>query len=117
MTQRHVLILAGVSAVALGFFTLGLHEWALAAGEAEIRVACRALCELAEEGPRAEAVAGPVGGLIASFHGVACRAMSDQAPQLKRCRDALLDAEISVADYHCLRDASDGAEAKGCDVL
>ena len=43
--------------------------------------------------------------------------MSDEAPQLLRCRDTLSTKEMSIADYHCLRDAESLGEARDCDVL
>ena len=58
-----------------------------------------------------------MGEMATSFQGVACGAMSDEAPQLLRCRDILSPKEMSVADYHCLRDAESLGEARDCDVL
>jgi len=102
------------SGTVLAFFSLGLHECAVSAGEAQVRMACRSICAL---GAQAGAVDGAVGEMATSFEGVACGAMSDEAPQLLRCRDALQATEMSVADYHCLRDAEDQEEARDCDVL
>ena len=114
MTQRHILIMALVAGTVLGFFSLGLHECALSAGEAEMRVACRSICALSAQESAGDDV---LRELTLGFQGVACSAMSDEAPQLLRCRDALRTREMSVADYHCLRDAEDLAEARDCDVL
>lgn len=117
MTQRHVLIMALCTGTVLAFFSLGLHECALSAGEAEMRVACRAVCDLSvEAGPRG-AVGGQLGELASRFQGVACSAMSDEAPQLLHCRNVLQTTDMSVADYHCLRDATSLAEARACEVL
>lgn len=117
MTQKHVLIMALISGTVLAFFSAGFHECAIRAGEAEVRVACRAICSLSDEaGPKAS-VGGPIGELSSRFKGVACTAMSDEAPQLLSCLERLGGAEMSVADYHCLRDAESLAEARDCDVL
>ncbi len=117
MTQGHVLVVALCAGTVLGFFSLGLHECALSAGEAEVRVACRSVCALSVSAGPASAVPGTLGELSSGFRGVACQAMSDEAPQLLRCRDALTALSISVADYHCLRDAKSLAEARDCDAL
>ena len=117
MTQRHVLIAAMCSGLVFAFFSLGLHECAVSAEEAEVRAACRAICTLSNAARPAETVGGTMGELVSSFKGVACSAMSDEAPQLLACRDALQAREMSVADYHCLRDAGSLATARGCDVL
>ena len=117
MTQRHVLVMAICTAVVLSFFSLGLHHCALSAEEAEVRLACRSICELGTRAEPRDAVPGAMGELATAFQGVACRAMSDEAPQLLRCRDALSATGMSVADYHCVRDAESLAEAHGCDVL
>ena len=117
MTQRHVLVMAGCAAAVLSFFSLGLHDCALSAEEAEVRVACRSICALGTDAAPLEAVPGALGALATGFQGVACGAMSDEAPQLLRCRDALSASGMSVADYHCLRDAESLVEANDCDVL
>ena len=117
MTQRTVLVMALCTGTVLAFFSLGLHECAVSAGEAEVRVACRAICALGDEAGPTGAVGGAMGELAASFKGVACAAMSDEAPQLLRCRDTLSTREMAVADYHCLRDAESLGEARDCDVL
>jgi hypothetical protein len=75
------------------------------------------VCALSVKAGPAGAVTGPLGELASGFQGVACQAMSDEAPQLLRCRDALMATSISVADYHCLRDAKSLAEARDCDAL
>ncbi len=117
MTQRHVLILALISGSVLAFFSAGFHECALEAGEAEVRVACRSLCALSAKAGPEQSVGGDLGKIVADFKGVACSAMSDQAPQLLGCRDSLLSRAISVADYRCLRDAEALGEAQECEVL
>jgi len=117
MTQRHVLIMALLSGSVLAFFSAGLHECALDAGEAEVRVACRTLCALSDKAGPKESVGGDLGQMVSTFKGVACTAMSDEAPQLLACRDVLLPKAISVADYHCLRDAETLAQAKDCEVF
>ena len=117
MTQRHVLIMALCAGAVLAFFSFGLHECAVDAGESEVRVACRAICTLNSEAGATGAVGGPMGAVANTFQGVACGAMSDEAPQLLQCRDRLIMTQMSVADYHCLRDAESLAEARDCDVL
>lgn len=117
MTQKHVLLMAAGTAVVLSFFSLGLHQCAITAEEAEVRLACRSICGLGTDAEARDAVPGPLGALATDFQGVACRAMSDTAPQLLRCRDALSATGLSLADYHCLRDAESLAEAHDCDVL
>ena len=117
MTQRTVLIMALCSGAVLTFFSLGLHECSVSAGEAEVRMACRSICALGSEASPSGAVGGPMGEMAASFQGIACGAMSDEAPQLLRCRDTLSTKEMSIADYHCLRDAESLGEARDCDVL
>jgi len=117
VTQKHVLIMALCTGIVLAFFSFGLHECSISAEEAEIRVACRAICTVSDKAGAAGAVGGPMGALANSFKGVACGAMSDEAPQLLKCRDQLLMTQMSVADYHCLRDAKTLAEARDCDVL
>jgi len=117
VTQKHVLIMALCTGTVLAFFSFGLHECALSAEEAEVRVACRSICTLSGKAGTTGAVGGPMGAIASSFQGVACGAMSDEAPQLLKCRDQLMMTQMSVADYHCLRDAESLAEARDCDVL
>jgi hypothetical protein len=109
--------MALAAGMVLAFFSLGLHECGVAAEEAEIRVACRAICTLSDTAGANGAVGGPMGAMASSFQGVACGAMSDEATQLIQCRDQLITTQMSVADYHCLRDAETLAEARDCDVL
>ncbi len=109
--------MAVCTGVVLAFFSLGLHECAVSADEAEMRVACRAMCELSTAPLRQGAVGGQLGEIASRFRGIACSAMSDEAPQLLHCRDILKTRSMSVADYHCLRDAEHLAEARACDVL
>ena len=117
MTQRHVLIMALVSGCVLAFFSFGFHECAMEAGEAEVRVACRTICKLGDQAGPTESVGGAMGQVATSFKGIACSAMSDEAPQLLACRAMLLERNISVADYHCIRDAESLAAARDCGAL
>ena len=117
MNQRHVLIMALCTGAVLAFFSLGFHHCAMTATEAELRVACRAICSVSTRTDSTTTVPGDMGQLAEGFRGVACSAMSDEAPQLLQCRDTLTAREISVADYHCLRDATTLAEARDCDVF
>jgi len=117
VTQRHVLYLALGTGAILAFFSAGLHKCAIDAGEAEVRVACRTICTLSDKAQSGEGVGGAMGKLALSFKGVACGAMSDEAPELLSCRELLMPRGLSIADYHCLRDAESLAEARDCGVL
>ena len=118
MKPQTVLKLAVVAGLLLALWSFGVHHHFMTADEAQVRLACRSLCTLGAEQRGAGVASDDAARLALSFSGTNnCGALSDDAPALVGCRDALLAAGISVSDYHCLADAESLSEANGCDPI
>ncbi len=114
MSLKTVLVLMAFTALVLGAFTMRLHEHVMTADEPQARHACRSLCKLGMVGFAEDSLGGAAGDLARALAGRACEAMDDATPILLECRDRLLAAPISVADYRCVIGAKTEGEAHAC---
>ena len=118
MNARRVNILAGLTAAVLAFFSFGFHEGALDADEAQIRLACRSICEVsATEQPIDDHHTPWWTDIVFDFKDGACADMSDEDAALLRCVEAMKQATISVKDYRCLKETTSLASLSECDTL
>ena len=107
MNARRVNILAGCTAVVLAFFSLGLHECAVDADEAQIRLVCRHICALGAATPKlTESQLGSRWDSVIQSYDDSCDTMSDESESLLQCVEALRSEVISVRDYRCLKETT-----------
>lgn len=118
MNARRVNILAGLTATLLAFFSLGFHEGAIDADEAQIRLACRSICKVSVTEQQGNAHRAPRWtDIVQAFKGGSCADMSDEDAALLRCVEALTRETISVRDYRCLKDTTSLSTLSKCDAL
>ena len=115
MNARRVNILAGCTAVVLAFFSLGFHECAVDADEAQIRLVCRHVCTLGAT--KSQALDLPPGSqwrAIIEAYDDSCGGMSDESEALLQCVEVLRSRAISVQDYRCLKETSSRSDLTDC---
>ena len=107
MNARRINILAGCTAVILAFFSLGLHECAVDADEAQIRLVCRHVCALSAATPTLTTPElGSRWDSVIQSYDDSCDSMSDESEALLQCVEALRSEVISVRDYRCLKETT-----------
>ena len=111
--MKTILILMAISGSLLLGYSLNLHEYLVAADEAEVQRTCRHLCRL-ELTSVTGAPEGALGQLTDVMVGAACENLEDEAPELTGCRERLLGQQITVSDYRCVMRANTRAEAADC---
>jgi hypothetical protein len=113
MSMKTVLILMAISGSILAGYSLSLHEYLIAADEAEVQRTCRHLCRL-----KLTSVTGSSDGVLGQLTevmvGAACENLEDEAPELTGCRERLLGQQITVSEYRCVMRARTKIESSAC---
>lgn len=113
MSMKTVLILMAISGSLLAGYSMSLHEYVIAADEAEVQRTCRHLCRL-----KLTSVTGSPDGALGQLTdvmvGAACENLEDEAPELTGCRERLLGQQITVSDYRCVMRAQTQSGAAQC---
>jgi len=113
MSMKTILILMAISGSVLLGYSLNLHEYLMAADEAEVQRTCRHLCRLKLTSVTG-APEGALGQLTDVMVGAACENLEDEAPELTGCRERLLGQQITVAEYRCVMRANTKSETAAC---
>ncbi len=113
MSMKTILILMAISGSILLGYSLNLHEYLIAADEAEVQRTCRHLCRL-KLTTVTGAPDGALGQLTDVMVGAACENLEDEAPELTGCRERLLGQQITVSEYRCVMGATSEAAAAQC---
>lgn len=113
MSMKNILILMAISGSVLLGYSFNIHEYLLAADEAEVQRTCRHLCRLKLTSVTG-APDGALGQLTDVMVGAACENLEDEAPELTGCRERLLGQQITVAEYRCVMRANTKTQAAEC---
>ena len=113
MSMKTILILMAISGSILLGYSLNLHEFLVAADEAEVQRTCRHLCRLKLTSVTG-APEGTLGQLTDVMVGAACESLEDEAPEFTGCRERLLGQQITVAEYRCIMGATSREAAVEC---
>lgn len=111
--MKTVLILMAISGSLLAGYSMSLHEYVIAADEAEVQRTCRHLCRLKLTSVTSSPD-GALGQLTDIMVGAACENLEDEAPELTGCRERLLGQQITVSEYRCVMGARAHKEAMAC---